>query len=111
MRPNKKVRAAQLTASLPGWPVMALVGGDGEPIEWAAGDLMRLMRSGVSQVVALPPRITDLKEALDRIAVQFFHADGQPSIIGCQVPHSLSGPSLLDSSLDSSGRFAPLDVP
>jgi pilus assembly protein CpaE len=72
---------SQLTVLLPGWPVLALVGSGDAPTDLVAGDVIGFMRAGVSQVVSVPPRAIDFKEALERISVQFVHAHAGSSVI------------------------------
>ena len=61
---------SRLSACLPGWPLLALVGGD-HPHSGSSGGIIGVMRRWAAQIVYLPIQPVDFKAALDRLAVQF----------------------------------------
>ena len=61
---------SRLSACLPGWPLLALVGGD-HPHSGSSGGIIGVMRAGAAQIVYVPIQPVDFKAALDRLAVQF----------------------------------------
>jgi pilus assembly protein CpaE len=63
----------RLTAVFPGWPIVALMAGDG-PEGSPPVDLITAMRSGACQIISLPPCPRDFKAALDRVAVQYVYS-------------------------------------
>jgi pilus assembly protein CpaE len=56
---------SRLAATLKGWPILALVPGDG------GKDFLRVNRAGAVQVLALPLEASDLQQALGVIGSQF----------------------------------------
>jgi pilus assembly protein CpaE len=72
---------SKLSTSLPGWPVLALFESHNEPGDSPTNAMFAFLRAGVSQFVSLPLRVADLKDALDRIAIQFNRGKARASII------------------------------